>query len=376
MSVTGTVSLYAVGDTAVSRANPESAFEPTLSVLNEPDILFGQLEVSLSQKGSQTPAALSAQRGHPRIASVLKSAGFDIMSFASNHTLDWGVESLLDTIDIARKTGITLIGVGKNITEARRPAILERKGVKIAFLAYNCILPPRYWATEDTAGCAPIRVRTFYEQIEPYQPGTPPEVHTIAYREDVEAMLADIRKARSAADIVIMSIHWGIHFMPARLAMYQREVGHAAIDAGVDLILGHHPHIMKGIEAYKGKVIFYSMGNFVMDSQATKTWPVKPPRRQLYEKQYGFMIDLDWAATYPYPADSRKVVLAKCLISEKKVQRVSFRPLMIRKPNQPEVLSSGETDFAEVVKYVQWLCDSQELGTKFVQEGDEMVVST
>ncbi len=265
------VSIYAVGDVAVTRDNPESAFTQTLSVLNEPDILFGQLEATLSQKGS--PKTESAQRPHPTIGAVLKSAGFDVMSFASNHVLDWGADGLIDTLDIAQENGITLVGAGREIKEARQPAIIERKRVKVAFLAYNSILPPGFWATDDRPGCVPIRVRTFYEPTEPFQPGSPAEVFTFAYSEDVQAMVEDIKKVRAAADVVIVSMHWGIHFMPAKLATYQREVGHAAIDAGADLIIGTHPHILKGIEVYKGKVIFYSLGNFAMDSSVTKVWP-------------------------------------------------------------------------------------------------------
>jgi poly-gamma-glutamate synthesis protein (capsule biosynthesis protein) len=107
------ISIYAVGDVAVTRDNPESAFSQTLSVLNEPDILFGQLEATLSQKGS--PKTESAQRPHPTIGAVLKSAGFDVMSFASNHVLDWGADGLIDTLDIAQENGINwLAPVGKS----------------------------------------------------------------------------------------------------------------------------------------------------------------------------------------------------------------------------------------------------------------------
>jgi poly-gamma-glutamate synthesis protein (capsule biosynthesis protein) len=188
------VSLYAVGDVAVTRDNPESAFTQTGTVLNEPDILFGQLEATLSQKG-WPKAEGGPQRPHPNVASVLEAAGFDVMSFATNHVMDYGAEGLLDTLNIAAAKGIRLFGAGKDIHEARRPAILERKGVKIAFLGYNSILPQGFWATDDRPGCAPVRVRTFYESIDPHHPGTPPEVFTFAYKEDVEAMVEDIKKS-------------------------------------------------------------------------------------------------------------------------------------------------------------------------------------
>lgn len=89
------VSIFAVGDVAVTRNNPESAFTHSAPVLIEPDIVFGQLEATLSQKG--TAKTESAQKPHPNIGSVLKTAGFDVMSFASNHVMDWGADGLLDT---------------------------------------------------------------------------------------------------------------------------------------------------------------------------------------------------------------------------------------------------------------------------------------
>ncbi len=370
------VSIYAVGDVGVTRANPESAFTNIAPVLNEPDILFGQLEASLSQKGTPPPTSLGTlQKPNPNVASVLKSVGFDVMSFASNHTLDWGAEGLLDTMNIAKQKGITLCGVGKDINEARQPAILERKGVKVAFLGYNTVLPPAYWATADRAGCAPVRVHTFYEPFESHLPGTPSQVFTYAYKEDLQAMLEDIKKVKPLADIVALSIHWGIAFTPAKLAMYQQEVGYAAIDAGADLIIGTHAHILKGIEVYKGKVIFYSLGNFAIDSAVTKTWPLVPARWKQREIVYNFKIDPDWGATYPFPADSRKTILAKCIISDKKIEKVSFLPVLINKPNQPEVMHRKDKGFDEVSGYMKEITESQGLNAKYQVDGDEVVIS-
>jgi poly-gamma-glutamate synthesis protein (capsule biosynthesis protein) len=368
-----TISLYAVGDVAVTRDNPESAFTETTTVLNEPDILFGQLEATLSQKG-KAKAEGGPQRPHPNVASVLEAAGFDVMSFATNHVMDYGAEGLLDTLNIAADRGIALFGAGKDIHEARRPAILERNGVKVAFLGYNSILPQGFWATDDRPGCAPVRVRTSYESIDPHHPGTPPEVFTQAHKEDVAAMVDDIKKVRPRADVVVISMHWGIHHMAAKLAMYQQEVGYAAIDAGADLIIGSHPHILKGIEVYKGKVIFYSLGNFVMDSSLTKTWPHVPPRWRKREVLYNFKIDPEWGATYPFPADARKTVIAKIAISNKKIEKVSFLPALITKLNTPQLLSRNDDSFDEVVKFLQWSCEDQNLQTTLSPEGNEVVI--
>ncbi len=195
----------------------------------------------------------------------MRDAGFSVVSWAGNHCLDWGPDGFNDTIDNLRRAGLRVVGAGAQLAAARAPVIVEQSGVRTAFLAYCSILPAHYWADERRPGCAPMRAFTVYEPIEPDQPGTPARIHTYAHREDLAALCADVEAARAQADVVIVSLHWGIHFVPAVIADYQTEVGHAAIDAGADLILGHHAHILKGIEVYRNKAIFYSLGNFAMD---------------------------------------------------------------------------------------------------------------
>ncbi|MFH1087535.1 MAG: CapA family protein, partial [Chloroflexota bacterium] len=257
------VSLYAVGDVIPGRPQPEYLFELAMPTLKQADILFGQLETPLSEKGDLQVALGMGTRVPADRVSALTAAGFNVMSFASNHTMNWGEQALFETMDVLARNKIAVIGVGRNIEEARKPLILERKGTKIGFLAYCSVLPKGYDARHDKSGAAPLRASTFYEQID-WQTGTPPRIITLADKNDLSAMLDDIKKVRPLVDVLVLSMHWGVHFVPGVIAMYQKEVGYAAIDAGVDLIVGHHAHILKGIEVYKGKVIFYSLCNFVM----------------------------------------------------------------------------------------------------------------
>ncbi len=361
---TDKISIYAVGDIVPERENPEFLFELTLPTLKEADILFGQLEIPLSEKGEPqvftNPRLVSADK-----VSALTYAGFDVMSFASNHHLDRGEQAFFETIDTVTKNNIAVIGVGKNINEARKPLILERKGTKVAFLAYSSVLPMGYEARPDKAGCAPIRVSTFYGQVD-WQAGTPPMIVTFANKDDLAAMVDDIKKVRPLADVVIMSIHWGVHNVPSIIAMYEKEVGHAAIDAGVDLILGHHAHILKGIEVYKGKVIFHALSNFVLPKGARK-------HRSISKVRYKIKVDPEYP-DYDFLADSRKTLIAKCIISGKKIEKVSYLPVMINKHAQPEVLSRSDKRSSEVFEYMEWCCKDQDLDTKFSREGDEVVI--
>jgi poly-gamma-glutamate synthesis protein (capsule biosynthesis protein) len=300
---------------------------------------------------------------------ALTYAGIDVVSFAGNHTMNWGDEGFLGTLENLEQNRIGVVGVGRNITEARTPAILERNGIKVAFLGYNSILPPGYWAGAATPGCAPMRISTFYEQRE-YQPGSPAKVITVANSEDLEAMKRDVRNAKSMADVVVFSIHWGLHFVRAKLAMYEDEVGHAAIDAGADLVVGHHPHILKAVEFYKGKAIFHSLGNFAFDIAL----PESPRLKALGEF-------LDWRPLehpewegYPFPEDCRKTMIAKYVTDGRGRERVSFLPALINRQAQPEAMRADDDRFQEVLKYVEDITREAGFSTGFSVEGEEVVV--
>ncbi|MFC1987449.1 CapA family protein [Chloroflexota bacterium] len=338
------LSIYAVGDTKPDRPNPESLFELALPTLKQADILLGHLEHPLSS---------------PDKVSALTYAGFDVMSFGGNTHLAEGEEAFLETIDTVTRNNIQIVGVGRNIDEARKPVILERKGTKVGFLAYSSVSPKGHEAEPNKPGCVPMRASTYYEQVD-WQAGTPPKIITLANKDDLAAMLDDIKKLRPLVDVLILSMHWGVHLVAAVIAMYQKEVAYAAIDAGVDLILGSHAHILKGIEVYKDKAIFHSLCNFVMPTNkgASDKW---------YDPEY---------PDYTYPFDSRKSLVAKCLISNKKVEKVSYLPVMINPHAQPEILPRSDKRSSEVFDYIEWCCRDQGLDTRFSWEGDEVVVLT
>lgn len=234
-------------------------FDGVRHVIESADIAFAQLESPYSDKGSRGSSGPRGTmpkdvRNYPSIV----NAGFDVISLASNHGLDWGLDAMEDLRDRLRRDGLHPVGFGMNLAEAREPVVLERDGTKIAFLAYCSVAPSSYYAVEARGGVNPMRAMTHYESLEPDQPGTPAEIVSFPLQSDLDNLLEDVRKAKQNADVVVLSMHWGIHFARAVVADYQRIVAHAAIDEGVDIIIGHHPHILKGIEVYKGKVVFYS----------------------------------------------------------------------------------------------------------------------
>ena len=278
-----------------------------------------------------------------------------------------GQEGFLNTLDVLREKNLHVIGAGRDISEARRPALLNVKNTKIAFLGYNSIVAPGSEAQVDKPGCAPVRVSTTYEQVD-WQPGTPPRIITVAHKQDLAAMIEDIRTAKQQADLVLVSFHWGVHLIPAVIATYQYEVGHAAIDAGADLILGHHPHILKGIEVYKGKPIFFSIGNFAFESW---TGHASPEGKALYKVKP----DPEYPS-YLFSPECRMTMLLKIIISDRKLDRVSFLPALVNKAGQTELLTGDDKKINEVRDYVEWACRDQNLDTAFRREGNEVVVLT
>jgi poly-gamma-glutamate synthesis protein (capsule biosynthesis protein) len=358
--------LIGVGDIRPDWPTPDSIVEMelTMPIFRDADILFGNLEAPMSDKGERQ-VCNSGRKISPEKVKLLTDAGFDVMSFANNHHLDYGDAAFHATLDILAANKIAQVGAGANIVEARKPVVLDRNGTKVAFLAYSSVLPIGYEARENRPGCAPLRVSTFYEQVD-RDPGSPPRIVSITKPDDLAAMVKDVKRARQQADVVVLSMHWGVHYVPGLIAMYQREIAHAAIDAGADLILGHHPHIVKGIETYKGKVIFYSLGNFVMPAKAGHVNPTRI--------LYGVKVAEEFKY-YPYPGDCRKTLIAKCVITDKRIKRVSYFPGLVNTKTQPEPLAANDKRSTEVYDYVTWCCRDQKLDTEFSQDGDEIVVN-
>ncbi len=326
-------------------------------------IRFGQCERLYSERGTlQIHSGGHHSRLAPQMASILAVCGFDVVSLASNHAMDWGEEALMDTRALLREMGIQTVGAGANLQEARQPAIVERDGVRVAFLAYCSVLRDGYAAEPAKVGVAPLRAHTYYEPQE-YQPGTPPRVVTIPYEEDLEGMRADIRQARRQAQVVVISMHWGIHFIPRAIADYQPLVAHAAFEEGADLILGHHAHVPKGIEVYQGKVCFYSLSNFIMSSAGTS--------RNILER-YGIELDPDYPRL-PYGSAGKRSLMARAVLSAQGVRRVSFLPVLIDKQLRPEVLRQGDARFDDAVGYMEWA--SEGLAHQFNVQGDEVVLT-
>src|SRR5580658_7798892 len=364
----------AMGDVAPDRENPDECFDLVRGELADAGLVFCQLETVLTDAGTRLPQARHAVRGKPRIAHALKNANFGVVSLAGNHCMDWGSEALLETIDHLQQQGLSPVGAGANIAQARKAVLRTLGNTRVAILAYSSILPQSYWADERRVGCAPMRAWTHYEQIEHDQPGTPCRVHTFANQEDLNALREDIQQAREQADVVIVSLHWGIHFVPAVIADYQREVGHAAIDAGADLILGHHAHILKGFELYRGRPIFYSLGNFAVDLRIDQAHAESKSFREIQALAPSWVPNFD--SLYNFPEDSRKTIMVRALVSASGLEQISVLPCYINDQAQPRVLRPQERQFDEVADYLTAMSQQAQLNLRLRRSDDAWLVQS
>ncbi len=360
--------LLAVGDISPNRDDPPSIFRHCADVLRAGDVTFGQLEAPLSDRGMAmfTPA-LPCKLPAKNISALARGgAGFDIMSFASNHAVDYGYDAFNDTLDILAKNDIAPLGAGNNIAAARAPVIIEKNGVKIGFLGYLSIVFPGLVADDDVPGCAPLRSSHYYKQVD-FQPGTPPLIVTELFPEDKKAMVKSIEELRPKVDVLVVSMHCGVHHVPSVIAMYQKEAARAAIDAGADLILQHHAHILKGVEVYKGKAIFYGLGNFA--TEHTINHKGTKALRSIRE-YYG--VKPTPGKKYDFLPDSRKTMIAKAYIENKKIAKVTYIPAYINTDSEPEIITKDDPRSAEVFDYVLRISEEQKLDIDLVWDGDEV----
>ncbi|WP_018223157.1 CapA family protein [Salinispora pacifica] len=360
----------ATGDLLIVRDRPNDMFQHVRDQLTEADITFGQLETPYSDQGSRSSCgARGAVPNDPANYAAIPHAGFNVISMASNHAGDWGAEALLDCIERCRCDGITVVGAGANIDQARRPGVIERDGTRVGFLAYCSVAPEGYYAGPGQHGVAPMRARTFYEPFQFDQPGAPPSVRSLPDDSDLAALVADIGELRDQVDVLIVSLHWGLLFQRSRLAEYQPVVAHAAIDAGADVVIGHHPHILKPVEVYRGKVIFYSLGDFALEINE-RWW--QSFSREWFEKAVRFYQAL--APGQDLHEEGRKSMIVRLHIVDGQIDRVGFVPVVINEAREPVPYRADTADGRAVRTYLAQITAEAEIDTTFDVVGEEVLV--
>lgn len=213
-------------------------FAKVADEIKNADLAMANLESQISDKGSNVGSIYSFRAPVEAIQGLIFS-GIDIVSLANNHAFDYGSQALKDSLERLIDAGISPVGVGDEY-QAFSPAIKTVNNTRLAFFAYTDQMPVSLQAKGESLGIAVIN------------------------KDNLTKIKADIELAKQLADIVVVSFHWGTEYAKEP-GSEQVNLARDMIDAGADLIIGHHPHVVQKYEKYKDGYIFYSLGNFIFD---------------------------------------------------------------------------------------------------------------
>ena len=368
----GDISLLFAGDCGPAHGPAEGVpleryTELVRPALAQADLRFVNCMRAYSDRGVQMEHAPQACQP-PSMVSIFGDGGFDAVCLANNHSCDAGLEAMLDTRALFAARGIEAVGAGSDLDEARRPAIFERRGIKVGYLCWTSLGREQDAAGPGKPGIARLRIEASYETRGPHRPV---RVRTSPNAEDLALLVGDIAALRKQVDVVVLAFHAGITWVPRIIPDYQVAVAHAAVEAGADLVVGHAPHIPKAIEIHQGKPIFYSLGVFAMTKPfASPAWD-EPAWAHGTVRNHN---DLDPAAPLmPYGKGTTLSLLAKLRVAGPWRIRTSYLPMAIDAQGRPAVLRHNDPRFDEVVTYLDWA--SQDMPHRFTVEGDEVIVT-
>jgi poly-gamma-glutamate capsule biosynthesis protein CapA/YwtB (metallophosphatase superfamily) len=337
----------AVGDIHVNRPNPLGVFSPVADVLSRSDVVFGNSEAVY---GPNLETADGPIRSDPSNLAAVAAAGFSVLSLANNVMLTGDLEDLGRSLDLLDDAGVHVAGAGRTL------------GV----LAYTCVGPGGSAVTVSE-----ITARQAFQSerlpIAMLAPGS---------KASRDLATAQISAARSNVDCLLVTFHWGIHLVPADVAGYERDLARAAVDAGADVVFGHHQHIPKGVDFYRGRPIVHGAGNFVMDldmSDIAERMPAfaglaADPRLDEYMVRHR-----PSHPSYPFHPESRWTAIFQFQAGPDGASGPAFVPCLIDPRGRPVPLQPGGDAFEGWVAYMVGITAAAGLNATFVVQPDGRV---
>ncbi len=337
-----------VGDLVLDEPDADYWLAGIAPALAAADLAIAHLEVPHTSRGQEKAGDVPAPAAPPENVAAIARAGIDMVSLAGNHIADCGADGIEDTIALLDEHGVLHAGAGLELAAARKPAVTEAGGHRVALLSYNCVGPEFSWAGPARAGCAYLPMGT--------ADGSP--VSPQGYLESVlpvalEILAEDIGLARQTADVVIVALHKGIVHTPAQLAPYERPIAQAAIDAGADAVVAHHAHIVRGVEFHRGKPIFHGLGNGCVVTSALSPAQDHPARREWARKReamFGFRPDPAFHLA-PFHPEAVNAFIAKLRLRDDGRLEPAIVPVDVVPPGRP--ILADEKRAREIASYLQ-----------------------
>ena len=320
---------------ARSALSPETA--RAYDLLRDADVAFANLECPLTVRGFPADKLVTL-RAEPGLAQELQAIGIDIVTVANNHALDFGVDGLFDTMDALDSAGLPYVGLGRDLESALACRVVTVKGLRLGFMGVASTLAPNSAASEQRPGAAPIRVFTSYVAdtvTTEENPGIAPYVKTSALESDVATVEQAVGAAKQQVDYLLLGLHWGVpngwvgQFQDV-LAEYQQPLAHRLVDAGVDVVVGHHPHVLHGVEWYRRRPILYSLGNYLFHRLIVG----QQPKLQRSYPPY------DWSSLRS--ADNLDSVVARITLSATGGVDLDIVPVVLDAKGEPQAASGDD----------------------------------
>lgn len=315
--------------------------------LRSADLAVAHLEVPHTRRGSELQGDVPAPGADPDNLDALARAGVGLVSLAGNHIADCGAAGIADTLDRLDQLGIAHAGAGSTLADASRPALIERRGRRVALLSYNCVGPEAGWAAPDRAGCNFLRM-----EAGDGRPVAPNSLLVAPAIEALERLRADIAATRANADLVIVALHKGIVHTPAKLAPYERPLAEAALDAGADVVVGHHAHILRGVELRDGRPLFHGLGNGCVVTHALSPAQDHPARAAWAKKRrelFGFEPDPRYALA-PFHPEAVHAAIGVVRIEADGGLRMGVIPVHVEPPGRPVCVNDARAE--QVIAYL------------------------
>lgn len=363
----GPLTIALTGDLILDVPEPDHWLSGIAPILHAANVAIGHLEIPHTSRGLEMAGDVPAPGADPAALAALPRAGFTAVTLAGNHIADQGAEGITDTLAGLAQAGLLACGAGLDLPQARKPALIHHSGIRIAVLSYNCVGPESAWASDSRAGCAYLRIDT--ADGSPIRPVAPLQSVTA----EAHGMLRDdIAAIRDRADIVIVALHKGIVHTPAKLAGYERPLSHAAVDCGADVVIGHHAHILKGIEIYRGKPIFHGLGNGCVVTHALSPEQSHPQRAAWAQKRkelFGFEPDPAYELA-PFHPEAVNAMVARLSWSRDGEMQAGIVPVHVEPPGRPVLATDDRA--AEIARYVERISLDAGLPRIHFQRGQDM----
>jgi poly-gamma-glutamate capsule biosynthesis protein CapA/YwtB (metallophosphatase superfamily) len=362
------VTIVCTGDIVLDEPDADYWLDGIVPAFAEADIVIGHLEVPHTRRRVEHGHDVPAPGADPDNLDALGNAGFDVMTLAGNHISDCGPGGIQDTVEALTSLGISHCGAGRNLMQARRPAVIRVGPRRIAVLSYNCVGPASGWAGEDLAGCAYLPVATASgETVAPAATLTHPLPAAYTILHD------DISGAREQADLVIVALHKGTVHTPVRIEAYERELAHAAVDAGADVVLSHHAHIIRGVEFYRDKPVFHGLGNGCVVTRALSPDQDHAGRAAWAEKRkqlFGFEPDPAYFLA-PFHPEAVHAFLARLNWLADGTLEAGIIPVRVDPPGKPRLAKGDE--MKTIGAYLEAITEQAGLDRLQLEYGSDMV---